>query len=123
MRGIVLSTDILGTALSSTVTLGVIAGLFIGKPLGICLLVWLGLKLKLGKLPEGMRFSEVITVGILAGIGFTMSIFITSLSFDGDQGLMEFAKIGIMLASAMSATAAVLWVLVSTRYQKATPQL
>jgi len=120
--GVVLSSDILGTALSSTVTLGVIAGLFVGKPLGICLLVWLGLKLKLGKLPEGMRFSEVITVGILAGIGFTMSIFITSLSFGGDPGLMEFAKIGIMLASAMSATAAVLWVLVSTRhYKKAAP--
>lgn len=118
--GVSLSPDSVVAAMSSTITLGVIAGLVIGKPLGVCLMVFLGLKLKLGKLPEGMHFSEVITVGILAGIGFTMSLFITSLSFGGDTALMEFAKTGIILASLVSATAAIIWVTVTTHGHKKT---
>lgn len=60
--------------------LGIIAGLFIGKPLGISLFCWLALKLKLAKLPEGADFSQITAVGLLCGIGFTMSIFIASLA-------------------------------------------
>jgi NhaA family Na+:H+ antiporter len=54
--------------------LGIIAGLFIGKPLGISLFCWLALKLKLASLPHGTTFKQIMAVGVLCGIGFTMSI-------------------------------------------------
>lgn len=67
--------------LTSILPLGIIAGLLIGKPLGISLFCWLALRLKVAQLPEGTNFQQIMAVGILCGIGFTMSIFIASLAF------------------------------------------
>ncbi|EPW0886969.1 TPA: Na+/H+ antiporter NhaA, partial [Shigella sonnei] len=67
--------------LTSILPLGIIAGLLIGKPLGISLFCWLALRLKLAHLPEGTTYQQIMAVGILCGIGFTMSIFIASLAF------------------------------------------
>lgn len=64
--------------LTSILPLGIIAGLLIGKPLGISLFCWLALRLKLAHLPEGTTYQQIMAVGILCGIGFTMSIFIAS---------------------------------------------
>lgn len=58
--------------------LGIIAGLLIGKPLGISLFCWLALRFKLAHLPQGTTYQQIMAVGILCGIGFTMSIFIAS---------------------------------------------
>ena len=66
--------------LTSILPLGIIAGLLVGKPLGISLFCWLALRLKLAQLPEGTSFPQIMAVGILCGIGFTMSIFIASLA-------------------------------------------
>lgn len=110
--GVSLSWNDLSSALSSSVTQGILLGLVVGKPLGIMLMVALGLKLKAGRLPEGMRFSEVVGAGMLAGIGFTMSLFITMLSFDTQPdrlALIEDAKTGILLSSLLSALGAVIW--------------
>ncbi len=80
--------------------LGIIAGLFIGKPLGISLFCWLALKLKLASLPNGTTFSQIMAVGVLCGIGFTMSIFISTLAFGASAPeLIVWAKLGILIGS------------------------
>lgn len=90
--------------LTSLLPLGIMAGLFIGKPLGISLFCWLALKLGFARLPEGTNFSQIMAVGVLCGIGFTMSIFIASLAFGAvDPELITWAKLGILLGSLLSA--------------------
>ena len=90
--------------LTSILPLGIIAGLLVGKPLGISLFCWLALRLKLARLPEGTSFPQIMAVGILCGIGFTMSIFIASLAFGSvDPELINWAKLGILIGSLLSA--------------------
>lgn len=113
--GVSLSMTDIANAFLSPVTQGVFLGLVVGKPFGVCLLVYLGLRLKMGQLPEGMNFAEVIGAGMLAGIGFTMSLFITALSFDHAPHLIDDAKIGILIGSLVSAVAASIWVFVAYR--------
>ena len=85
--------------LSHEITLGIIVGLLVGKPLGIFLLTWLTVKLGFAELPKGMQMSHVLGVGLLAGIGFTMAIFIADLAFiDNPIALLQ-AKTGILFAS------------------------
>lgn len=109
--GVSLSITEMATALHSPVTQGIVTGLVIGKPVGVCLLVYAGLKMKIGQLPEGMRFSEVAGAGMLAGIGFTMSLFVTALSFERAPHLVDDAKIGILAASLISTVVASIWIL------------
>src|SRR5690606_5162575 len=68
--------------LFSNLSLGIIAGLLLGKPLGISLMSFLAVKLKISSLPGDVKWSQITGAGILAGIGFTMSIFIALLSFN-----------------------------------------
>jgi NhaA family Na+:H+ antiporter len=97
--------------LFSTHSLGIMLGLMLGKPLGILLFSWLAIKLNWSVLPDGMRWSHVIGVGLLAGIGFTMSMFIAVLAFDSPELIIS-AKIAIMLGSLLSAILGVFWLLV-----------
>jgi Na+:H+ antiporter, NhaA family len=85
-------------ALTSPVALGIVAGLVVGKQLGITLFVWLAVRSGLSELPEGIGWRHVYGVGWLAGIGFTMSLLISDLAFS-DASLIEDAKIGIECAS------------------------
>lgn len=78
--------------------LGIIAGLLIGKPLGIMVASWLSVKLKIGQLPKGASWSLVLGIGLLAGIGFTMSIFMSFLSF-GSSLMNAQSKFSIIVAS------------------------
>jgi len=90
--------------LTSLLPLGIIAGLFIGKPLGISLFCWLALKMKWATLPAGTTIKQIMAVGVLCGIGFTMSIFIASLAFGNiDPALINWAKLGILIGSVLSA--------------------
>ncbi|EMD9272811.1 Na+/H+ antiporter NhaA [Cronobacter malonaticus] len=90
--------------LTSLLPLGIIAGLFIGKPLGISLFCALALKLKWATLPPGVSQKTILAVGVLCGIGFTMSIFIASLAFgDVDAALVTWAKLGILVGSLLAA--------------------
>ncbi len=91
----------IGDALTSPVALGVVAGLLIGKQLGITLFAWLAVKSGLSELPEGIGWRHVYGAGWLAGIGFTMSLFITDLAFS-DASLVDAAKIGILAASVIA---------------------
>ena len=107
--GIQLSVGTIGEAYTSSVTQGIVAGLVIGKPLGVVSFCLLAIKLRLGIMPEGITFKELTGIGILAGIGFTMSLFISILSFDNQALLHEEAKIGILTASVISAFLGTLW--------------
>lgn len=88
----------LADALTSPVALGIVAGLVLGKQLGITLLAWLAVRTGLSELPEGITWRHVYGAGWLAGIGFTMSLFISDLAFTGGSWL-ESAKLGILGAS------------------------
>ncbi|AEV16562.1 Na(+)/H(+) antiporter nhaA 1 [Thermus sp. CCB_US3_UF1] len=91
--------DLNGLALGP-VALGVALGLLVGKPLGVGLLAWLALRLGLGVLPEGVGFRALLGVGFLAGIGFTMALFIAGLAFSGE--LLDQAKVGVLSASLLA---------------------
>ena len=84
------------------ISLGIIAGLVLGKFIGISIFSHLVIKLKLAALPEGMGFRDIYGAALLAGIGFTMSIFISDLAFSDPQ-LIQIAKVGIFTASILSA--------------------
>lgn len=99
--GIDLGGGVFGDALGSEITWGVIAGLILGKALGISGITFLAMKLRLGTLPTGMRAAQVWGVGALGGIGFTVSLFIADLAF-ADPLLTGDAKIGIFLGSILS---------------------
>ncbi len=107
--GIVVSTGALGEAVASHVGLGVLVGLVVGKPLGIVLATWLALKLKLGELPGDATTSDVVGIGLLAGMGFTMSIFMGVLSLGGDQAAQVHAKTAVMLATLLAGIAGFAW--------------
>jgi NhaA family Na+:H+ antiporter len=81
--------------------MGIVLGLIVGKPLGILLISWLSVKLKLSELPENAKWVHILGVGLLAGIGFTMSIFISILSF-ADPLLVQEAKFSILVGSVIS---------------------
>jgi NhaA family Na+:H+ antiporter len=86
------------------VVIGVVAGLFIGKQLGIFGACWLAVKLGFAKLPEGVTWLQIYAVSILCGIGFTMSLFVGSLAFDGySSEYLDSVKIGVLSASLLSA--------------------
>lgn len=92
----------LSDVLTENYSLGIGAGLIIGKPLGILLLSSLAVALGFSKLPDGIRWKHIIGVGFLAGIGFTMSIFITLLAFD-DAQMVSNAKLAILVSSVIAA--------------------
>lgn len=87
------------------VPLGVAAGLFVGKQLGVFAFCWIGVKSGIAKLPNGVTWSMIYGVAVLCGIGFTMSLFIASLAFEHTSDNLLFdERIGILLGSIMSAT-------------------
>jgi len=86
----------------SPLSLGIIFGLFAGKVLGINLFSFLAIRFKLGELPASSAWKEMIGVGFLAGIGFTMSIFVSLLAFPGNIENQDISKISILFASVLS---------------------
>jgi NhaA family Na+:H+ antiporter len=95
-------------ALTQRVTLGVMGGLVLGKFTGIALFSWVAVKLGVARLPTGVRWVHLLGGAWLAGIGFTMSLFIAQLAFV-DAEYVEAAKLGILLGSAISATVGLIW--------------
>lgn len=96
--GIILGADSL-PALANTNELGIMSGLFLGKPLGITLLSFIVVSIGICKLPLDLSWRHIFGAGILGGIGFTMSIFITNLAFTGNAAEINGSKIAILLAS------------------------
>jgi Na+:H+ antiporter, NhaA family len=95
--------------LQNPVAMGVIAGLLLGKPLGIAGFTWLAVKSGKVTLPEELSMSHIFGVGLLGGIGFTMSIFIADLGFANSPDTLLMAKTGILLASAVAGLGGYFW--------------
>jgi NhaA family Na+:H+ antiporter len=91
------------------VMLGVLAGLLLGKPIGIAGLTWLAVKMGWATLPPGLDMKHILGVGLLGGIGFTMSIFIADLGFANSPNDLLMAKTGILLASAIAGLSGYTW--------------
>lgn len=104
----------LGEPTSVPVVFGVVTALVLGKPVGVLLATFLLVRTGLCELPERVTWAGVMLVGLLAGIGFTMSIFIAGLAFD-DKHLLAAAKLSVLCASTVSAVIGLAWGLVRFR--------
>ncbi len=93
-----------GSIVTSPVTLGVAVGLALGKPIGVTFATWIGLKLNLGQLPQGTTLRTILGLGALAGVGFTVSLFISELAFT-ESIFAEEAKLGIFIGSFVAGVA------------------
>ncbi len=113
--GIPVDLGALGEILGNPVALGVVLGLVGGKLLGIVGFVWLAVRLGVSQLPSGVGFRHILGMGLLGGIGFTMSIFIAELAFANDPQDLLMAKTGILLASALAGGAGYLWLRLAGR--------
>ncbi len=102
--GVVFEGVELGDALTHPVTLGIALGLVVGKTAGITLFTWLGLRLGIGRLPARTNMHMIAGLAMLAGIGFTVSLFITELAFTG-EAITDLAKIGIFIGSGVAGIA------------------
>lgn len=97
--GVVLSTD---ADFNVPLMINIIISLFVGKFIGVALFSYIGVKFKLTELPSGVNFKQILGVAAIAGVGFTMSIFIDNLAFEGDLLNIDSAKIGIIIGSLIS---------------------
>jgi NhaA family Na+:H+ antiporter len=100
--------------LTSVNSLGIMSGLLIGKPLGIMLLCFIAVTIGICKLPTGLTWKHIFGAGLLGGIGFTMSIFITNLAFTGNADAITTSKIAVLLASLTAGTIGFLWLRFAT---------
>ena len=89
-------------SLTNPISIGIITGLFLGKQFGIFIFSWIAIKLKIAAKPEGVSWNKIYAAGILAGIGFTMSLFIANLAFTEQAVLLDISKVGILSASLIS---------------------
>jgi Na+:H+ antiporter, NhaA family len=96
--GVDIDSGVLHQAFNSRISLGVALALLVGKPLGIIAFTWLAVRAGMCELPNGSRWGHVLGIGLLGGIGFTVSLLITDLAFD-DPLLIDEAKLGILAAS------------------------
>lgn len=97
-------------AFTSTLNYGIIAGLVIGKPLGIVMACWIIVRLKWSELPRNVNWHKLTGIGFLAGIGFTMSIFIAMLAFN-NPAMQDMAKVSVLSASLISMIVGYIWLL------------
>jgi NhaA family Na+:H+ antiporter len=98
----------------SSISMGILLGLFIGKQVGVMLFTWLAVLLKVGKLPADVSWSQVYGVAVLCGVGFTMSLFIGSLAFQPGEGAGMNDRLGILSGSFLSAIAGYVWLRYAT---------
>ena len=97
-------------------SIGIMVGLIVGKPIGITLFALLCVKLGIGSLPKDLQWKHILGAGMLGGIGFTMSIFITLLAFKNDGlEVITYSKIAILVASFVSGTLGFLWLKMSLK--------
>ena len=105
----------LWSALVSPLSLGIVAGLFVGKQAGIVGAAWLAVKAGLADLPREVSWSQVHAVGALGGVGFTMALFVNGLAFPGDAALQDTGKVGVIAASLASGIVGLVLLALGTR--------
>lgn len=114
--GVVIDTSVFGNGVSPVIA-GVSLGLLLGKPIGIFLFSWLAVKIKIANLPDGTSWKQLFALGILGGIGFTMSIFIDNLAFS-DAATVNAGKLAILATSVCAALIGLIALYVTTRKYK-----
>jgi Na+:H+ antiporter, NhaA family len=119
--GIPLSRETVGDTLTSPVAGGIVVGLVVGKVVGITGAAWLASRLRIARLPEDATWSGIVGVSAVAGIGFTVSLFITGLAFGGDP-LEEVAKVAILAASLVAAAIGSALVVAAARRRRWVPR-
>jgi NhaA family Na+:H+ antiporter len=113
--GIPLHAGTLQCLWTDTLAIGIFLGLVAGKAVGIPLFAWIVLRLRIGQLPAGVNMNHIVGIGLLGGMGFTMSIFIANLGFDTSPQALQEAKSGILLASLVAGVAGYLWLRFTSR--------
>jgi Na+:H+ antiporter, NhaA family len=108
---IVINGGLIGE-LTGSLSIGVMVGLVIGKPLGIYLSCRMMVAQKIAELPRGINWTQLTGAGVLAGIGFTMSVFIATLAFP-DPRFTDIAKIAILISACISVFAGLIWFLLT----------
>jgi len=111
--GVALGSGV-ASALVHPISLGIICGLMLGKPIGIVAFSWLSTRSGVASLPTGVNWRQLLGVGMLGGIGFTMSLFVANLAF-GSLPVLETAKVGILAASIVSGAAGAIILLQKTK--------
>jgi len=106
--------DVTLNSIYSPLSLGIILGLLVGKPIGITLFTYIGLKTRAFTLPEGVSLNDILGLSFLCGIGFTMSLFINGLAFT-DLNLIDSSKLGIFIGSIVSAIAG--YIILSSKFK------
>jgi NhaA family Na+:H+ antiporter len=112
--GIIIGADAVKT-LTNPNEIGIMSGLIIGKPIGITLLSFAAVALGISRLPLDLSWRHIFGAGLLGGIGFTMSIFITNLAFVGNATEINGSKMAILLASLVAGTVGFLWLKLLSR--------
>lgn len=107
--GIPIDFSSLGTVITHPVSMGIVAGLVVGKLIGIAGFSWLAVKFGLTVLPKELNFRHIVGVALMGGIGFTMSIFIAELGFAHHAHDLLMAKTGILFASLLAGVSGFLW--------------
>ena len=107
--GVAIPWDIFDPSTSNPLGVGILLGLLVGKPAGILLGLWLGRMAGVADMPSGMNWRHALGIGLLGGIGFTMSLFITTLSFAEGSALLEMAKQSVIGTSLLAGIAGYCW--------------
>ena len=107
--GVIVGGDFVDTILSDVNALGIMAGLVLGKPIGISVFCFTAIALGVCKLPDDVKWSHVVGAGMLGGIGFTMSIFITNLAFVANLPEINTSKMAILIASLLAGILGFVW--------------
>ncbi len=119
--GVTISGDVANRAVESPVSHGVALGLFLGKPLGIMLFTFLAVKLRLCEMPTGANWKQILGVGMLGGVGFTVSLLVTDLAFRTEL-FGEEAKLGVLCASAVAGVVGFLYLRFTNSRPAAQPE-
>jgi len=113
--GIPIDWASLGSSIMHPVSFGIVIGLVAGKLIGVAGFTWVAVRLGLSQLPEGLNFKHIVGAGLMAGIGFTMSIFVAELGFAHHPEDLLMAKTGILLASLISGISGYTWLFLIKR--------
>lgn len=115
--GTEITQEELDNMLHAPIAWGIVFGLLVGKPIGIFSLTWLSVKTGVGEINSSLNFKEIFGLSLLAGMGFTMSMFIALLSFDANPQQLLDAKLGIMFATLIAGIIGYVWLRFVTPYQ------
>lgn len=119
--GLAIRLDLIKEIFLQPISIGILIGLFFGKPLGIFLFSRLALWLKLGNMPANTSHQQILSVSLLTGIGFTMSIFVSNLSFGGQEHLIILSKAAVLVSSLVAGLAGIIALTLITRKERNHP--